>query len=102
MNKQDWGLVDNLIFEMFKDKIVINAEKFRYLIQRDYGFIPSSALYRRIINYQVKKYGTQLDEHLVATTKYFSQYVYKSRKWNIEKSNARAKLKGIMRRSEKK
>lgn len=60
MNNQDGGLVEKLIFEAYKDKYIYNAKKFKKSIKSDYGFEPSSDLYRNIINYQIKKYGKQL------------------------------------------
>lgn len=101
MEKQNGELVDNLIYEAYKDKILVNGVRFKENIKRDYGFVPSSALYRKIINYQIKKYGNQLDEYIVATSKYFSQYGTKNRKAANERLKAKKKLDGIIRRNEK-
>lgn len=101
MKNQNGELVDNLIFEVYKDKIIINASRFREQVQKDYGFIPSSDLYRKIINYQINKYGTQLDEHVLPTTKYFSQWGLKNRTRTLERNKEKAKLEGMIKRNEK-
>lgn len=101
MEKQNGELVDNLIYEAYKDKILVNGERFKENIKRDYGFVPSSALYRKIINYQIKKYGNQLDEYIVATSKYFSQYGSKGRRDALERRKAKSKLNSLIKRNEK-
>jgi hypothetical protein len=58
------GLVDKreqLIFEAYKNRAVPSSRFFRIRIIREYGFEPSSDLYRTLVNYQVKKYGKKLD-----------------------------------------
>lgn len=47
-------------YEFEKDSAFSGAREFRIKINDKYGFIPSSDLYRRIINYQIKKYGVPL------------------------------------------
>lgn len=54
------GLVDELIFEAYKNKHLDSSEKFRKEILKNYGFAPSYDLYARIISYQVKKFGSAL------------------------------------------
>lgn len=60
MKKEELGLVDKLIYEGYKDKPVNGMGYFKRKIKSDYGIMPSSDLYREIVNYQVKKYGKQL------------------------------------------
>lgn len=57
------GLVDfkeNIVFEEYKEKAFKKAKDFRDEVKKHYGFIPSSDLYTKIINYQINKYGTTL------------------------------------------
>lgn len=54
-------LVEQLIFEAYKDKNIKGAGYFKKLIQANYGFKVSSDLYTKIINYQVKTYGITLN-----------------------------------------
>lgn len=51
---------EEYLFTKYKDKNVYSAIKFRGEI-KDYKNVDASALYKRIINYQIKKYGTSLN-----------------------------------------
>lgn len=51
---------EQAIYEFEKDKAFSGANEFRTRIKEKYGFVPNSNLYRRIINYQIKKYGEPL------------------------------------------
>ena len=77
MGKKELGLVDDLIFEAYKDKVLKNSNEFKKTIRLNYGLIPSSDLYRRIINYQVKRYGKQLD---ISLRDYVEHFELKSNK----------------------
>lgn len=71
---QKGDLVGELIFNAFKDKCLRSSEAFYQLVKRDYGYVATPELYRRIINYQVERYGVSL--HNIAQReyqKYFSQ-----------------------------
>lgn len=52
----------NLLFEMFKDKCITNTQQFRKMVA-NYKLSNNEItdLYRKIVNYQIKKYGTSLD-----------------------------------------
>ena len=52
---------EKIVFVLYKDKELKSVKKFENTIQKKYGFIPSKELSRKIINYQVKKYGHSLD-----------------------------------------
>ena len=52
---------ENEIFELEKDKPNINSDEFKKRIKDLYKYKADSNLYRRIINYQIKKYGQPLD-----------------------------------------
>lgn len=64
MIDEELGLVDKMIYESYKDKCINGTGYFKRKIKQDYGLIPSSDLYRKIVNYQIKKYGKQLTAEL--------------------------------------
>lgn len=64
MMKSELVLVDKMIYEFYKDKPVNGMGYFKRKVKSDYGIIPNSDLYREIVNYQVKKYGKQLNVEL--------------------------------------
>lgn len=75
MENQNKGLVDNLLFEVYKDKKLISSHNFKIDVNKNYGYSPSSDLYTRIVNYQIKKYGKQLtDNSRREYVKYFMEY----------------------------
>lgn len=75
MNKDQKGdLVGELIFNAFKDKCLRSSEAFYQLVKRDYGYEATPELYRKIINYQIDRYGISLHNvHQREYQKYFSQ-----------------------------
>lgn len=88
-------LVEELIFNVYKDKDVISAKYFKEIIKKDYGYNASSGLYRKIINYQVKKYGRTLqkiDER--EYVKWFGSKTNKSR--TSQKNSAYRRVKTEM------
>lgn len=61
MKKEEFEqlLLEEQIFNLEKDNSVVSSDRFR---KKYKGWkINHSRLYRRIVNYQVKKYGTSLD-----------------------------------------
>ena len=64
MIKEELGLVDKMIYGVYKDKPINGMAYFKRKVKSDYGIIPNSDLYREIVNYQVKKYGKQLNVEL--------------------------------------
>lgn len=64
MKKSEMGLVDKMIYETYKDKVLGSSEKFKSEVKSNYNYKPSSDLYTMIINYQIKKYGKQLTNSL--------------------------------------
>ena len=92
MIKEELGLVDHLIYEAYKDKPVCSMRLFKDNIKKNYGTTPSSTLYRQIINYQIKKYGKQLDIDLGREyEKNFNAYSVKKRRNNVILNNERHK-----------
>lgn len=51
---------EQAIYEFEKDSSFSGTREFRTKIKSKYGLEPSSELYRRITNYQIKKYGEPL------------------------------------------
>ena len=47
---------EELIFAMFKDTELISAKKFKVKVKK-YKVDDPTELYKRIVNYQIKKYG---------------------------------------------
>lgn len=48
---------EQVVFELEKDTPFQGKREFTFLIYRKYGFKPSTALYRNIVNYQIDNYG---------------------------------------------
>lgn len=94
-------LVEELIFNAYKDKDVISAKHFKGVIKKDFDYKASSDLYRKIINYQVKKYGvtlTNLNER--EYVKYFGLRSNKLRNKNKEVTSRRTKTERFIERVE--
>lgn len=101
MEKSELGLVDKLIYEVYKDRAVNGMNYFKKKIKSDYGIIPSSALYRKIINYQIEKYGKQLNVDLGREyERLFYEKNKKNRKNNVERANRRNSQNKILDRLE--
>lgn len=49
-------MTEELLFTMFKDTELVSAKKFKAKIKK-YKVDDPTELYKRIVNYQVKKYG---------------------------------------------
>lgn len=48
---------EQVVFELEKETPFQGKREFTFQIYRKYGFKPSSALYRDIVNYQISNYG---------------------------------------------
>lgn len=105
--KNSGGLVDKrekLLFEAYKNKVIKNAEVLRKQIKEDYGFEPSSDLYREILNYQVKKYGCALYITNTGERDYVQYFNFKSpkaRKKHTELCSRKVKEQKTINRIEK-
>ena len=62
MNKKEFKERVLGLFSKYKDKPLGGAERFNNEIYLKYGFIPTSDLYRKIINYQIQKYGRTIED----------------------------------------
>lgn len=107
MNKDQKGdLVEKLIFEAFKDKYIRNAEAFRQYIKKEYNYEVSTDLYKKIVNYQVKKYGETLSNRV---QREYNKYFYQKdslqrarrRKSNAEKQTEERWMKKIEKKKYK-
>lgn len=89
---QKGDLVEQLIFEAYKDKYIRSSEAFKQLIKKDYGYEVKSDLYKKIVNYQIKKYGISLSNlGSREYDKYFSQRESNRRFWKRKKNAFRTK-----------
>lgn len=52
---------EEYIFEIYKDKYLGGSKNFIKEIKDNFNLTVTDDLYKKIINYQVKKYGRQLD-----------------------------------------
>ena len=74
---------EELLFEMFKDSVVTGTDVKRAYLQKKYPDINISNLHRRIVNYQVEKYGTSLNSQAVNRIEYKTRLMkIKNRKKN--------------------
>lgn len=100
------GLVDfkeNIVFEEYKDKVLKNANSFKYKVLKKYGFKPSTNLYKKIVNYQIEKYGKSLmyvDATLREYDKDFCEKTPYMRKSTIKRLEAKRKAEAYTRKLE--
>ena len=79
MNKDQKGdLVEQLIFEVYKDKFIRSSKAFKDEILKSYGYVASTELYKRIMNYQIKRYGRTLQD--IETREYVKWFGLKSKR----------------------
>lgn len=79
MNKDQKGdLVEQLIFEVYKDKFVRSSKAFKQEILNNYKYEVSFELYKRIMNYQIKRYGRTLQD--IETREYVKWFGLKSKR----------------------
>jgi N-glycosylase/DNA lyase len=103
MNKDQKGdLVEDFIFNAFKDKCLRSSEAFYQLVKRDYNCSVSSGLYRRIVNYQIMRYGESLyNVQQREYQKYFSQREPRSVRRRWQRNYAKVKEERTIERIEK-
>lgn len=94
-------LVEELIYEAYKDKNLLSARIFKETIEKDYGFKPSSDLYTKIINYQIEKYGGAIHPVSEPYDKWFKTKTRSIRRKQIEGHNRRYETKKVIERIEK-
>ena len=51
---------EEILFEMYKEEPVGNSQMFYYKMKKNHNLERPVSLYRKIINYQVEKYGASL------------------------------------------
>lgn len=59
---------EKLLFELYKDKPIINAKSFKRKIYSIPG-IDCNMLYRKVVNYQIEKYGETIDEEQIYSSR---------------------------------
>ena len=69
-------MLEDLLFEMYKDNPTGCSNKFYDRMKKNHKLDDAVSLYRRIINYQVQKYGESLG----------GNYNEKSRLWQKKKN----------------
>lgn len=93
---------ENLIFEAYKNKAFDGSKKFKTEVKNNYGFEPSSDLYRKIVNYQVKKYGHSLSgSKVIEYVPNIGMKDKRARQGNIDRNDAVQKLRSFEKRNEK-
>jgi len=75
-------VLEEQLFNELKDKALVNSEVFKKKY-KDID-IDHSRLYRRIVNYQVKKYGSTLDSSFVYKPSYNERMKYAKQKRDRE------------------
>lgn len=93
---------ENLLFEKYKDKQVRSCKGLFNDIKREYDYEVSSDLYKKIINYQIKKYGSSLRESGKLRRSFFGVPNQKAKRKIIEWSNRDYRLKKFIERNEEK
>ena len=84
-----------------KDRSFKNSQEFKKEIKSNYGLMPSSDLYRKIINYQIRTYGKQLEKNAQRDwIKYFGLKSNKERKNGINRIGERRKQRSFIERVE--
>lgn len=64
-----------VVLELEKDNLFHSSNEFYRKVEEKYGFKPDSDLYKAILNYQVERYGKQLDPRFSRSKKKLSSKV---------------------------
>ena len=94
--------VEEFLFQVYKDKPVYGAKRFKKECKELYNYKASSELYARIVNYQIEKYGEMIA--LGCEIKYVknaAQKSFKTRKRNKDNAYYASQLKQLERRNQK-
>lgn len=83
--------IENFIFEIEKDKPFCNSSEFYLLLKEKYNLEKQPNLYKKIINYQIKKYGEALNNSKLIDIRTHEDCVKKSEN---AKSRLYFKIKG--------
>ena len=94
-------LVEELIFNAYKDKNVMSAKVFKKMVYDNFKYRASTDLYARILNYQIKKYGNTLqDKGGTGFVKHFQLKCSTVRHYQRECLTTRIKLEKYIERVE--
>lgn len=95
--------VEEFIFQVYKDKPIYGAKRFKKECKEMYNYKPSSDLYARIVNYQIEKYGEMIALGCeIKFVKDVATKSFKARERNKRTSYYASQLKQLERRSEHK
>ena len=95
--------VEEFIFQVYKDKPIYGAKRFKKECKDLYNYKPTSDLYARIVNYQIEKYGEMIA--LGCEIKFVPDVgskSFKARERNKRTSYYASQLKQLEKRSMKK
>ena len=92
---------ENLLFEEYKDTPLRSAKGLFNDIKKKYDYDSSSDLYKKIVNYQIKKYGDVLKSRGSSRLSYGRIHNRKSRRYINEWQYANYYQNKVIERSEK-
>ena len=92
---------ENMIFQMFKDKSIGCAQKFKTEIKKLFDIDNTSDIYRKIVNYQIATYGQQIKSGVTNTyIKNFKSKGAKQRNYKKERNSLNFNTNKIIERNE--
>ena len=53
-------MTEQVLFEMYKDTSKLVGQQRKDILREKYPNVDISSLYEKVVNYQIKKYGSQL------------------------------------------
>ena len=94
--------VEEFIFQVYKDKPIYGAKRFKKECKDLYNYKPSSDLYARIVNYQIEKYGEMIAlGREIKFVENVGSKSFKARERNKRTSYYAEKLRQLERRMQK-
>ena len=102
MNKTRSEFKESFIFEKEKDKALVNAKAFKLRCEVNYNYKNVFGIYRKIIDYQIKKYGCTLENDMNREyNKNFHSLTNKIRKNTVIKVSNNQKQERFIERIER-
>ena len=94
--------IEEFLFQVYKDKPIYGAKRFKKECKELYSYKPSSDLYARIVNYQINKYGEMIAlGNEIKFIKDVGSKSFKARERNKRTSYNASQLKQLERRMQK-
>ena len=87
-----------VVLELEKDNAFYNAQHFKRKITQKYGLVPTTEMYLKVVNYQIKKYGITLDARSGGKSKFVTLRKRLKRREYAERRNS---TKEVLERVEK-